>query len=382
MVRIAGLSRWGSALPMLGALALPACGDGISLRLGGQNSGTGGSDDGGPPDNVVPPEDAPPDAPPGCIDPALLGLLDEVRGYGEATRGGADGCVYTVENSDDDGRPGSLRDAVERLEPLWIVFDADYDIALTAPLLPRSNKTIDGRGRKITLRDYPLRIDNQSEIIIESIAFEAPTDEAGLDISKNDHDAITLLGSGTQNVWINHCSFSGYADDHIDLLGAATFITISWSRFTNQDEMINIGTQPEDDSTRSTRVTMHHNFFNGAQRYHPRLRYGYVHSFNNIVNDWIDWAAGAAAGGQLYSEANWYIAARDDQDVFKTNFGSEDATNGFIHSEPTDRIVLEDEASPYDQKPDMERPIYAKDPLVRPADDELRWGVGLAAGPR
>jgi pectate lyase len=80
-----------------------------------------------------------------------LDILSERQGWGKNATGGADGSIFHVTSLADSG-PRTLRDALNRDEPLWIVFDVSGEIVLSSPLVPKSNKTIDGRGQAINIR--------------------------------------------------------------------------------------------------------------------------------------------------------------------------------------------------------------------------------------
>lgn len=71
-------------------------------------------------------------------------------GFGRAAIGGKNGKIYVVTSAKDDNAanpaPGTLRYAVTRLEPLWIIFAYSMTIKLKNELMITSYKTIDGRG--------------------------------------------------------------------------------------------------------------------------------------------------------------------------------------------------------------------------------------------
>jgi pectate lyase len=317
------------------ALSFAACGDGVAIRLGGGGGGLSsdsGSDVSELPDGASPDDGG--DAPSGSLCatggesvPAAMvsGLLAELEGFGERTYGGRDGCLYRVVNANDDG-PGSLRYGLEQPDASWIVFDGDFPIKLSRDIVPLSNKTVDGRGRTITIRDYGLAITNQNNVIIESVQFVGLQDGSG----DSNRDAIRL-DQASFNVWIDHCSFTSYEDGLVDVIEGATDVTISWSHFFDHNRVMLFGSTIDDTAAANMRVTLHHNWFDHTQTYQPRIRYGFVHMFNNFLDSWQDYGVAASQDSKLFSESNVFLAAGSDEGII-TQAGSDDLT-GNVRSE-------------------------------------------------
>jgi pectate lyase len=240
---------------------------------------------------------------------ATSALLSECAGFGCSADGGRRGCVLHVTSLGDAG-PGTLRDAVEREEPLWIVFDVSGGIDLQSPIQVQSNKTIDGRGRAVTIRGFGLAIGaGRSNIVIENLSF---TNGADL----NNNDAVEIAQGS--RVWIDHCSFSSFGDGLVDIKRAATDITVSWSLFLNHERVMLIGSSPDDIGDAVIRVTAHHNWWNQTGSYAPRARFGKVHTFNNFIDRWKESASSMTMGGQLFSEANIFVADAEKDAVATT----------------------------------------------------------------
>jgi pectate lyase len=311
-------AAWRCSLLLGAAFGLGACGDGSLVRLGGELSNDGGAGGSGLPEAGAPDGsegDASLCATGQPVSP-LLELLDERVGYGDGVTGGRDGCMYVVENERDDGLPGSLRYGLELPDPLWIVFDQDViSITLERDIVPMSNKTIDGRGRHVTIRNHGLDIANVQNLIIVGLEFVGQLDDS------DDHlkDAITI-GQGAHTIWIDHCSFSSYEDGLIDVINGATDITISWSHFFDHDKAMLFGNDIDDIAAQNMRVTLHHNWFDGTYTYNPRIRFGQVHMFNNLLDSWGDYGVAASHRSKLLSEGNIYRA--DDR---TDNAGSKEA---------------------------------------------------------
>jgi pectate lyase len=241
-------------------------------------------------------------------------------GFGRATTGGAGGAVCRVTSLADAGT-GTLRDCASRAAAHWVLFDVSGEILLKSMVNVASNKTIDGRGRKVRLKNYGLRLYNVRNVVIENLQFE---DGAG-----DNEDAIQIFG-GTQHVVIDHCSLSRFTDGLLDITRQATDVTVSWNRFYDHDKVMLIGASVEDTADSVIRVTLHHNAFIDTVQRHPRLRYGRVHAYNNYYKNWDSYGIGASQDGQVLSEANIFEAGANRTAV-QSKVG-EDPRPGFVKS--------------------------------------------------
>jgi pectate lyase len=236
--------------------------------------------------------------------PVQLELLASARGFGAKVDGGAAGCITHVTSLANAGT-GTLRAALERDVPAWIVFDLSGDIALESDLVASSNKTLDARGQSVTLRKYGISIAGPVEnVLIEGLTFDGEGDPG----SQNEgHDALAL-GAGARRVWVDHCDLSRYGDGLVDLAHGSTDVSVSWSHFHDHDKVMLFGASIDDTEDVELRVTLHHDWFERTQTYQPRLRFGKVHSYNNLFQGWASFASGSSMAGELLSEANFYDA--------------------------------------------------------------------------
>ncbi|GJP76429.1 hypothetical protein CLOP_g6878 [Closterium sp. NIES-67] len=179
-------------------------------------------------------------------------LASCVEGYATGTTGGAKGRIYHVTSNQDDRinpKPGTLRYGATRAEPLWIVFDDDFDFSgLDAEIIIYSDKTIDARGKKVTMGEGPcMAIEFAHNVIVHGMAFKNCKNRLGVirlatgpDNTVGGRDYLNGYGVyiyASHHVWVDHCSFD-YADDtHIDIVAASTAITVSNCYFTNQDKV-------------------------------------------------------------------------------------------------------------------------------------------------
>lgn len=314
----------------LGAAVAIACGDGRQVSLGnslpqngvvssggGSGSGSGGDSVGGSGGSSAsgsggrggaaggsavaggasggPNDDCSGEAP---VGEDLRALLRDALGFGAAVTGGAEGCLYRVTTLDDSG-PGSLREGAGLAGPRWIVFDVSGAIDLASPIAVAADKTIDGRGQSVTVRGDGLVLPGVHNVIVAGVAFDG--------LSEAPEDAI-VLESGARDVWIDHCAFARYGDGLIDITTASTNVTVSWSHFFDHSKVMLIGQTATATADEAIRVTLHHNWFDGTYTYHPRLRFGWVHAFNNLFEAWGDYAIGSSMLGQVASEANVFAA--------------------------------------------------------------------------
>ncbi len=157
-----------------------------------------------------------------CPLPAFPGA----EGWGACSKGGRGGVVLKVTNLCDSGA-GSFRDAVMNPEPRTIVFEVSgtilltSDLTITHPFLTIAGQTAPGDG--ICLRGFPLNIANTHDIIIRSIRVR-PGIESGLPGSEI--NALEIRNS--ENIIVDHCSFSWSADEGLNNWHNSRNVTIQW----------------------------------------------------------------------------------------------------------------------------------------------------------
>ncbi len=244
----------------------------------------------------------------------LLGLLDERVGFGAHVTGGADGCLYVVENDNDDG-DGSLREAAEA-GGYWIVFDHDVDIDLEANVDVAGNTTIDGRGRLVNITGAGLRIEGvrHSNVIINDIRMAH---------SGGRQTDLLRVSDGATGFWFHHLAMADATDEYIDISYArrhGAVGTISWTRFErggpqNTNELvILIGDDRGNETNHLIQVTLHHNWYAGTRQRHPLVTGATVHTFNNVIQ-WRLW--GIQARQENSQEAANVVS---ENDVFDASF--------------------------------------------------------------
>ncbi|WP_395714806.1 hypothetical protein [Reyranella sp.] len=261
-------------------------------------------------------------APKATLESSLVQTLFQYReGFGANTTGGLNGDVYTVTTLNDSG-PGSLRFAAEdrSTKPIWIVFDPSLQggtITLNSTIYLGANRTIDGRGSGITITNHGITMGGNwgaSNDIVAGITIR--------DVNNSGEDNISIYG--VDNIWIHHVSLSGWnSDGLLDVSAGTKNVTVDWSRFSDHNGamMINsYSTSADPDNPNrevlnghqldnyerdeDTHVTLHHNVFDGTVQREPRVVFGEVHMYNNVLKDWGSYAIGASFRAEVLAEGN------------------------------------------------------------------------------
>lgn len=177
-------------------------------------------------------------------------------------------------------------------DPYIIFVSGTIDLGGMTPL--RSNKTLIGFNNA-TLINGGLEMYNRSNIIIRNITFLNATDDA-LKINQNTH-----------HIWVDHCSFANGADGLFDITRQSSYITISWNYFYNHSKTMLIG--HSDSYTQDVgylKTTVHHNWFNGTDSRHPRVRFGEVHVYNNYFLNNLEYGVASAEEADVVVEGNYF----------------------------------------------------------------------------
>ncbi|KAJ3692264.1 hypothetical protein LUZ60_012614 [Juncus effusus] len=245
-----------------------------------------------------------------------------VKGFALGTTGGLAGNFYTVTDPSDkdvlNPKYGTLRWAVIRKEPLWIIFARDMVIKLSQELIISSNKTIDARGANVNIANgAQLMIQYAHNIIIHNLHIhnihaapggmirDAP-DHYG-PRSESDGDGITIFGS--THIWIDHVSMSNCKDGLIDVVQGSTAVTISNGHYTAHNDVMLFGASDTFTQDKIMQVTLAFNHFGrGLVQRMPRCRFGFFHVVNNDYTHWLMYAVGGSMNPTIISQGNRYIA--------------------------------------------------------------------------
>ncbi|CAI0407641.1 unnamed protein product [Linum tenue] len=214
--------------------------------------------------------------------------------------------------------PGTLRYAVIRDEPLWIVFPSNMHIKLEQELIFNSFKTLDGRGANVHITGGGcITLQYISNVIIHNVHIHHCVPSGNTNVrsspthygyrTKSDGDGISIFGA--KDIWIDHCTLSHCTDGLIDAVMGSTGITISNNYFSHHNEVMLLGHSDEYLPDSGMQVTIAFNHFGEqlVQRM-PRCRRGYIHVVNNDFTEWEMYAIGGSGHPTINSQGNRYVA--------------------------------------------------------------------------
>jgi pectate lyase len=164
-----------------------------------------------------------------------------------------------------------------------------------------SNKTIVGVGTSGRITGGGLDIDGVRNVIIRNLSFSNAGD-----------DSINVQ-DGSTNIWIDHNDLSNGNDGLIDIKRGSDFLTVSWNRLHDHDKGMLLG---HSDSNASQdlgrlRVTYVHNWFDGTNQRHPRVRFANpVHVLNNYYANIGSYGAASTCNAGVLVEGNYFENVR------------------------------------------------------------------------
>ncbi|MEO3752366.1 right-handed parallel beta-helix repeat-containing protein [Streptomyces sp. B6B3] len=202
------------------------------------------------------------------------------------TTGGQGGSTVTVDSASE------LTSAIGQSGPL--VVQVSGTINLSGMNDVASDKTIVGNnGARITGGGFD--INGQSNVIIQNLTFE-----------DWDDDAINVQESST-NIWIDHNTFYTGSDGAVDIKRESDFITVSWNHLDGSGKSMLLGhSDDHSEDIGHLRVTYHHNWFDGSETRHPRVRFGDpVHVYNNYYYD-NEYGVASTMGAGVLVEGNYF----------------------------------------------------------------------------
>lgn len=182
---------------------------------------------------------------------------------GDGVTGGAGGAAFTAADA------GSLAAAMATEGPKVITVAGE--IRLAEPLRMTSDTTLQGAaGARLTGAGLHLR--QVRNVIVRNLAISDASDAIGIEEA--------------QHVWVDHCDLSRCQDGLLDIKRGSDFVTVSWNHFHDHHKTCLLGHSDKVNiraiDLGHLRVTYHHNFFDGTETRHPRVRFADgVHVFNN-----------------------------------------------------------------------------------------------------
>jgi pectate lyase len=240
---------------------------------------------------------------------------------GGGTTGGGNASPVTVSTS------AALISAMQSSGPA--VIRVSGTIALSTRSKVASDKTIVGVGSNAAITGNGLNISKVSNVVVRNIAFRDWSD-----------DAINVEYS--TRVWIDHNSFANGSDGAVDVKRASDHVTVSWNKFTDHNKTMLLGHDDDNggEDRGKLRVTYHHNWFDGTQQRHPRVRFGNpVHVYNNYYGGVTDYGVASTMEAGVLVEGNFF---ENTEDPFHRGEGDSPGANlvarnnHFVNSGPGD----------------------------------------------
>ena len=225
--------------------------------------------------------------------------------------GGAGGSVYVVNSLADDGKAGTLRNALQS-GSRTIVFTVGGQIDLKSKLtISNSNITIAGQtapGDGITVAGYPVYISG-SNIIIRFMRFRL----GDQNVDKSNfvaEDGDALGAKDCKNVLIDHCSISWSTDECASFSRIENF-TLQYCIISESLKLAGHekGNHGYGGIWGGRNATYHHNLIADHDSRNPRFDHSYVAKAylgpidyaNNVV---FNWGSNSTYGGEAATEAN------------------------------------------------------------------------------
>ena len=266
-------------------------------------------------------------------------LLTERVGYGRRATGGLGGRVVRVTTLDDEGS-GSIREAMETPGPRWVLFDVSGVIRLDGMLRVPSDTTIDGRGTYVAFQGSGLDIRGVRNVIVSHVVLEG-----------GEGDAVSVRARA-RDVWLHHLTLREFSDGLIDVTREATGVTVSWCRFERHEKVMLVGGDEERPQDHVIRLTLHNNLFDRTGQRQPRLRFGRVHAFGNVLDRWQSIGMAANHGGQLLIERNVFLAGEEAEEAVRA--GADEDAPGLVR-EVGNLLLVEDDAGDWHPATPAER---------------------------
>jgi pectate lyase len=216
-----------------------------------------------------------------------------VTGLGlTGTTGGAAGPVVTVTTAADLTRYAGAN------TPYTIMVSGR--IAVSDMVTVVADKSILGAGSTAEITGGGLQLGSTTRpgtnVIIRNIRFSGASD-----------DSISVTNSA-HHVWIDHNEFLPAYDGSLDIKRQSTFVTVSWNRFRGTDKTMLLGHSDNYSADVGyLKVTYHHNYFDGSNQRHPRVRFGEpVHVYNNYYRDIGLYGIASTENAGVVAEGNYF----------------------------------------------------------------------------
>ncbi|BAL89618.1 putative pectate lyase [Actinoplanes missouriensis 431] len=213
-------------------------------------------------------------------------------GFATGTTGGVAGPTVTVTNGADLARYAGAN------TPYTIMVSGRISVGGMVTVV--ANKSILGVGASAEISGGGLQLGTTTRpgnnVIVRNIRFSNASD-----------DAISVTNKA-HHVWIDHNEFLPGYDGSLDIKRQSTNVTVSWNRFLGTDKSMLLG--HSDNFTADIgylRVTYHHNYFDGSNQRHPRVRFGEpVHVYNNYYRNIGLYGIASTENAGVVAEGNYF----------------------------------------------------------------------------
>ncbi|GGN13912.1 pectate lyase [Actinoplanes campanulatus] len=222
----------------------------------------------------------------------LLAPATAADGFATGTTGGVAGPTVTVTTA------AQLAQYAGANTPYTIMVAGR--ITASGMITVVANKSILGVGSTAEITGGGLQLGTTTRpgnnVIIRNIRFGNASD-----------DSISVTNKA-HHVWIDHNEFLPGYDGSLDIKRQSTNVTVSWNRFLGTDKTMLLG--HSDTYTADVgylRVTYHHNWFEGSNQRHPRVRFGEpVHVYNNYYKNIGLYGIASTENAGVVAEGNYF----------------------------------------------------------------------------
>jgi pectate lyase len=186
--------------------------------------------------------------------------------------------------------------------------------SMTGSLRIGSNKTIEGTPGAVFTGH--LGFNRSINVIVRDLVIVGfnCTDITAPETCENGEDAVTI-GRNSHHIWVDHCDISDGSDGNLDVVDAADYVTVSFTKFWyrgrpggHQFSNLISSSDSATGDIGHLKVTFHHDWWavNVTERM-PRVRYGQIHLFNNLYNSSGDlYCVGVGWNANVLLESNGF----------------------------------------------------------------------------
>lgn len=216
----------------------------------------------------------------------------QADGHATGTTGGAGGPTVTVTTAAELARYAGANTPY--------VIRVAGRIAVDGMVTVVANKSIIGVGSTAEIVGGGLQLGTTTRpgdnVIIRNITFRDASDDS------------VSVHNGSHHVWIDHNEFYPGFDGSVDVKRQSTAVTVSWNRFHATDKSMLVGHSDSfPDDIGYLKVTYHHNYFDGSNQRHPRVRFGEpVHVYNNYYRGIGLYGVASTENAGVLVEANYF----------------------------------------------------------------------------